>query len=52
MRFLLCLLVAMLLSFPVIIDDGRICWSDSNGHICVTFGDAMGIASRLEGLLQ
>jgi len=43
--------LAIVLQLPVItIDNGQICWKDENGSICVAFGDAMGLAHRLEVL--
>ena len=51
MKWFVGLLLIALLSLPTItFEDGKFCWRDSNGVICITFGDAMGIANRLEVL--
>jgi len=46
------LVLMLALALPVITIDnnGRLCWTDERGSICLTVGDAMGIAHRIGGL--
>jgi len=49
---LVSLLLMLCLSLPVLtFERGRLCWRNEHSAICVTFGDAMGIAGKIEDLL-